>query len=738
MSSETVDTGVKSVLRVLDMGLDDVGKGLARVDDADLKMIKAVPGDLIKIKGKKETVARATQIYHQYKSQKVIQIDGITRENAGALKDEWVSIEKVLWKPAEVLLLSPIDTSRPTPKEEELRHLVQLLNGLPVMKGDKVQVTFFGARGQFFLVEGASPAGAVVININTQIKMREPEGVMEKAQRVSYEDIGGLSKEVYRIREMVELPLKYPDLFARMGIEAPKGVLMYGPPGTGKTLIARAVASEVKAHFIHVNGPEIIHKFYGESEAKLREVFEEASRNAPSIIFLDEIDAIAPKRVQVIGDVEKRVVAQLLSLMDGLVSRGQVVVIGATNVPELVDPAIRRPGRFDREIAISIPNRFGRREILQIHTRTMPLSEDFDLDNVANITHGFVGADIEILAKEAAMRALRRILPDVVSMKDYKPFETDVEIRVTQEDFLEAFKEVEPTATREFLAERPTMRFSDIGGLEKVKETLRSIIEIPLKHSSFFDNINFRPPQGIMFSGPTGTGKTALARALAGENELTLITVDQSVLFSKWMGESEKAMRALFKMASFAAPCMLFFDEIDGLASKRGESGAELGGGGGAQRMVSQLLRELDGLKNIQGVIAVAATNRPDLVDNALFRPGRFDYIIELPIPNRNERLEIFKVYTKNSALAKDVDLEELAEKTEGFVGADIESLCKKATLLAVQDFFDRAGSKIADKAGEFSVKHDYFLRAIKDTEPSLGKDYFKKQKKASTHKKGH
>jgi transitional endoplasmic reticulum ATPase len=698
MSNENVDAGTKSVLRVLDAGLDDVGKGLARVDENDLKMIKAVPGDLVKITGKKSTVARASQIFHQYKGQKVIQIDGITRENSGALRDEWVSIEKVLWKPCEILLLSPIDTSRPIPKDEELRHLVHLLNGLPLINGDKVQVTFFGARGQFFLVEGTSPSGPVVVNINTQIKIREPEGVLEKTSRVSYEDIGGLEREVYRIREMVELPLKFPDLFARMGIEAPKGVLMYGPPGTGKTLIARAVASEVKAHFIHINGPEIIHKFYGESEAKLREVFEEASRNAPSIVFLDEIDAIAPKRVQVIGDVEKRVVAQLLSLMDGLISRGQVVVIGATNVPELVDPALRRPGRFDREIAISIPNRLGRREILQIHTRTMPLAKDFDIDAVASITHGFVGADIEILAKEAGMRALRRALPDIVAMRDYKPFETEINIEVTQEDFLEAFREVEPTATREFLAERPTARFSDIGGLEKEKETLRSIIELPLKHSTFFDNINFKPPQGILFSGPTGTGKTALARALAGENELTLITVDQSVLLSKWMGESEKAMRALFKMAIFAAPCMIFFDEIDGIASKRGELSGELGGGGSAQRMVSQLLRELDGLKNVQGVMAVAATNRLDLLDTALLRPGRFDYIIELPIPDEKERLEIFKVYTKTSYLDKDVDLEELANKTEGYVGADIESLVKKATLLAVQGFFEKVGSKVVEK----------------------------------------
>ena len=731
MSEEKQDikSGVKAVLRVLDTALDDVGKGLARIDEEDLRMIKAVPGDLVKITGKKSTVARASQIFHQYKGKKVVQVDGITRENCGALKDEWVSVEKVLWQPAEVLLLSPIDTSRPVPKDEELRHLVQLINGLPLMKGDKIQITFFGARGQFFMVDGASPAGAVVVNINTEIKIREPEGIIEKASRVSYEDIGGLSMEVYRIREMVELPLRYPDLFARMGIEAPKGVLMFGPPGTGKTLIARAVASEVKAYFIHVNGPEIIHKFYGESEAKLREVFEEASRNAPSIIFLDEIDAIAPKRVQVIGDVEKRVVAQLLSLMDGLVSRGQVVVIGATNVPELVDPAIRRPGRFDREIAISIPNRLGRREILQIHTRTMPLSKDFDIDHIANVTHGFVGADLEILAKEAGMRALRKILPDVVSIKDYKPFETDIKLEITQDDFMGAFKEVEPTATREFLAERPTERFADIGGLKKVKETLRSIIEIPLKHSTFFDNINFKPPQGVLFTGVSGTGKTALARALAGENELTLITVDQSVLFSKWMGESEKALRALFKMANFAAPCILFFDEIDGVASRRGEGAADMSGGG-AQRMVSQLLRELDGLKNVQGVIAVAATNRLDLIDTALLRPGRFDYIIELPVPDEEDRVEIFKIYTEKIKIDKDVKFTELSEKTEGMAGADIESLCKKATLLAVQDFFDRQGEKVAEKAGDFKVSRTHFLKALKEIAASLSKEKKKKNPK--------
>ncbi|MBI2368725.1 MAG: AAA family ATPase, partial [Deltaproteobacteria bacterium] len=411
--------------------------------------------------------------------------------------------------------------------------------GYPVTRGDKIQVASFGARGRFFSVQSTTPGGVVVITQHTAIRINPPDIVPERsAFRVSYEDVGGLEKELLRVREMIELPMKYPDLFAQLGIEAPKGVLLHGPPGTGKTLIARAVASEIAAHFIHINGPEIIHKYYGESEAKLREKFEEATRNAPSIIFIDEIDAIAPRRAEVVGDVEKRVVAQLLALMDGLVTRGQVVVIGATNIPEILDPALRRPGRFDREVIIGVPNRIARQAILQIHTKYMPLAPSVDLERLANITHGYVGADMEALCKEAGMVALRRILPRIQADEAYRPFETKLDIQVTMEDFLEAFKEIEPTATREFLAERPTTRFEHVGGLREVKQTLRSIIELPMTHAGLFDQIGMEPPRGILFSGPSGTGKSLLAKALAGEYQLTFISVDGPALFSKWLGES--------------------------------------------------------------------------------------------------------------------------------------------------------------------------------------------------------
>ncbi|HTS01709.1 MAG TPA: AAA family ATPase, partial [Thermoanaerobaculia bacterium] len=493
------------------------------------------------------------------------------------------------------------------------------------------------------------------------------------------EDIGGLDREVALVREMVELPLRVPDLFGQLGIEAPKGVLLTGSPGTGKTLIARAVANEVRAHFIHVNGPEVIHKFYGESEAKLRQVFDEARRNAPSIVFLDEIDAIAPKRAQVIGDVEKRVVAQLLALMDGLVERGQVVVIGATNLPDLVDPALRRPGRFDREITIGVPDRAGRRHILGIHSRRMPRAADVNLDALAEITHGYVGADLAALCKEAGMVALRRLVPEIRFEHDEKP-RIEGKVEIVHQDFLDAFKVVEPTSTRELLSERPRATLASVGGLAREKRTLRSLAELVRSGGALLP-AHFDPPKGILLTGPSGSGKTLLAHALAGELGLTLLTVELTTLLSKWVGESEKGLREVFKRAKQASPCILFFDEIEGLAPARSMQEA----GSLAPRLVSQLFRELDDLHGSLGVIVVGATNRPDLMEPALLRPGRFDYVLELELPDLAGRVDILGIHARGLPLDADVDLNELAERTEGLSGADLQLVCKKGAILALE-----------------------------------------------------
>jgi transitional endoplasmic reticulum ATPase len=524
--------------KVAEAFLEDVGKGFARLDADDLKQLHAAPGDVLMITGRRSTVARAAQAPPSHCGQLLILMDGTSRDNAQAGVDEYVSVRRVPFKAAESLLLASVQAGQTVPTEEEIPHLRQLLLGVPVVLGDRLQITFLGSRPRSFTVEGAAPRGALLISTDTAIAFKAPEVSAEKAYRVSYEDIGGLDREVALVREMVELPLKFPQIFGLLGIDPPKGVLLTGSPGTGKTLIARAVSNEVRAHFIHVNGPEIIHKFYGESEAKLRQVFEEARRNAPSIIFLDEIDALAPKRAMVVGDVEKRVVAQLLALMDGLVERGEVVVIGATNMPDLVDMALRRPGRFDREITIGVPDRAGRRAILGIHSRRMPLGPDVDLDQLAEISHGYVGADLAVLCKEAGMVALRRLIPQVRFEVDLKPQLDAMTVQVTRDDFMAAFKVVEPTATREFLAERPRITFKDVGGLGEIKRTLSSIMQLVRGGGALLGHTRFNPPKGILLTGASGTGKTLLARTLAGELGLTLITVDQPSLLSKWVGES--------------------------------------------------------------------------------------------------------------------------------------------------------------------------------------------------------
>lgn len=677
-------------LRVATSFIEDEGIGLARMDKDVLQQLGANPGDCVLITGRRGTVARAAQTTPEYSGQNLIQIDGITRDNAQAGIDEWVSVKKVPFRSAESILLAPVDPNALMPKDKELRHVRQLLAGLNVIVGDRVEIVLFGTRPQFYIIEGASPKGALRITPNTSLSFRVSDFSHEKTTRTSYEDIGGLEVELSHIREMIELPLKFPELFTELGIDPPKGVLLQGPPGTGKTLIARTISNEVRAHFIHVNGPEVIHKFYGESEAKLRTVFEEAKRNAPAIIFLDEIDALAPKRQTVIGDVEKRVVAQLLALMDGLVSRGEVVIIGATNIPELVDPALRRPGRFDREITIGVPNSKGRAQILKIHSKKMPLAEDVDLSRLGEMTHGYVGADLSALCKEAGMAAMRRIVPLIRYEVDEKPtLPDDTPMQVNMEDFMNAFKSVEPTSTREFMVERPRLRFEDIGGLKNIKHNLMSIIKMPTWDMPVFNNARMGPPKGILFSGPSGTGKTVMAKAFAGELGQTLIVVDPPTLLSKWVGESEKGLREVFKRAKQVSPCVLLIDNIDAIAIARTEEGVT----NVSVRVTNQLFRELDELQGSLGVTVLAATNRMDLIEPALLRSGRLDYVMEFKIPDREEREEILKIYMKTFPLDSGVDVGRLADISEGWTGADLEALCQKALMLALEEGMTRGKS---------------------------------------------
>ncbi|HYB19879.1 MAG TPA: CDC48 family AAA ATPase [Thermodesulfobacteriota bacterium] len=685
---------------------EDVGKGLARLDPEDIKAFNGVLGDLIEIQGPKKTVARITGAYPEFHGKKGIQIDGITRSNAQANLGELVRVKRIPRKTAVTVLVTPLDLTNIFPDESELDQFAKVLQGLPVILGDKINIPFLGGKERLFKVEATSPSGGVIINQKTRFLLKKPDFSLEAPAHVSYEDVGGLGKELRLVREMVELPLRYAEAFERLGIEAPKGVLLYGPPGTGKTLIARAIASETKLHFIRVNGPEIIHKFYGESEAKLREIFEEATRNAPSVIFIDEIDAIAPKRAEVLGDVEKRVVAQLLALMDGMVSRGHVIVIGATNIPEMIDPALRRPGRFDREIVLPVPNVEGRREILRIHSRHMPLAPDVDLDRLAQITHAFVGADLEVLCKEAGMVALRRYL----SLEGENHLEailnTPDGLQITRQDFLTALREIEPTATREFYTERSTVKWHQIGGLSKIKEALISIVEWPSKYPGLFAAGKVVPPRGILFSGPSGTGKTLMAKALAGETGLNFISISGPILFSKWLGESEKALHQIFKKAKQSAPCILFFDEIDALVFSRGAGSNE----GATERMASQFFNELDNLSDHSQVIVLGATNREDLLDPALTRAGRLDYILQFPIPDEKDRLEIFQIHTLEKPLGDDVDLKELARATEGMMGSQIAFICRSAAMIAIAESIHTTQQR---PATELLIRAVHFQEAI-------------------------
>ena len=708
-------------LKVREAFTKDVGRVIARIDPEDMKSIGAQVGDIIQISGERKTVAKVMPAYMEDRGKKIIQIDGITRENAKVGLDEKVNIQKASHKPALKIVLSPLSFVGPVGKDKDTRYIGRLLEGIPLVEGDRVRASLFGTRSQDFVVlEIHPPKEVVLIQPTTSIRIKSEEAAEEKGLKVSYEDIGGLHKEIQRIREMIELPLKYPQIFQRLGIDAPKGVLLHGPPGCGKTLIARAVANETDAYFVHISGPEVMGKFYGESEARLRAVFEEGSANAPSIVFIDEIDAIAPKREEMGGErqVERRVVAQLLALMDGLESRGQVIVIGATNIPNTLDPALRRPGRFDREITIGIPDKKGRLEILNIYTRGMPLAKDVELQKLAEITHGFVGADLEALCREAAMSALRKIFPKIDFQLDEIPYELILQLEVGMENYFEALKEVEPSAIREVFVEIPEVKWEEVGGLNDIKQKLKESVEWPLKYPQLFEKAKTNPPKGILIYGSPGTGKTLLAKALAYESRINFIPIKGPALMSKYIGESERAVREAFKKAKQASPCILFFDEIDAVTPARGGgvSDAHV-----SERVISQFLTELDGIEELKGVIVLAATNRLDILDPALLRAGRFDLLLELPIPDEKTRLEIFKIHTKGKPLAREVDLKALAHTTDDCVGSDIGFICRRASLSAIRDYVGKeksegSSAKVGGKNySNFEIKASHFNQAIKE-----------------------
>jgi len=704
-----------ATLRVADALQRDVGRGIARIDPKVVQELGLTSGDVVQIVGKRKTNALCWPAHEQDYGKGIVRIDGYLRNNAGVSIDDKVTIRKIDAKIAERLMLAPTEPLRIVGGEE---YLSQLLEGRVLSRGDFVPINIMGRTVNLVVTNTSPPAEAVIVTEGTEVlvgeQVKEPIRAIPK---ISYEDIGGLRPVIQKVREMIELPLRHPELFERLGVEAPKGVLLHGPPGTGKTLLARAVASETNANFLSIGGPEIMSKYYGESEERLRDVFKEAQENAPSIIFIDEIDSIAPKREEVTGEVEKRVTSQLLSLMDGLQSRGKVVVIGATNRPNAIDPALRRPGRFDREIEIGVPDRDGRLEVLEIHTRGMPLAEDVDLKKLADVTHGFVGADLESLAKEAAIRALRRILPEINLEAQSIPGDILNKIIVKMADFQDALKEIEPSAMREVLVEIPDVTWDQVGGLEDVKEELREAVEWPLKYPDLFAQLNATPPKGLLLYGPPGTGKTLLAKAVAHESESNFISVKGPELLNKFVGESEKAVREVFRKARQASPCIIFFDEIDSVAPTRGSSG---GDSHVTERVISQFLTEMDGLEELRNVIIIAATNRPDIIDSALLRPGRFDRLLFVPPPDLEARKQIFKIHTRKTPLAEDVNLDELARKTDGYTGADIASLANTGVMLALREHISKAKDPedAKKRAKGLKVAKRHFDEALQKIKP--------------------
>ncbi len=692
-----------------------MGRGIARIDPKVVQELGLTSGDVVQIVGKRKTNALCWPAHEQDYGKGIVRIDGYLRNNAGVSIDDKVTIRKIDAKIAERLTLAPTEPLRIVGGEE---YLSQLLEGRVLSRGDFVPINIMGRTVNLVVTNTSPPAEAVIVTEGTEVlvgeQVKEPIRAIPK---ISYEDIGGLRPVIQKVREMIELPLRHPELFERLGVEAPKGVLLHGPPGTGKTLLARAVASETNANFLSIGGPEIMSKYYGESEERLRDVFKEAQENAPSIIFIDEIDSIAPKREEVTGEVEKRVTSQLLSLMDGLQSRGKVVVIGATNRPNAIDPALRRPGRFDREIEIGVPDRDGRLEVLEIHTRGMPLAEDVDLKKLADVTHGFVGADLESLAKEAAIRALRRILPEINLEAQSIPGDILNKIIVKMADFQDALKEIEPSAMREVLVEIPDVTWDQVGGLEDVKEELREAVEWPLKYPDLFAQLNATPPKGLLLYGPPGTGKTLLAKAVAHESESNFISVKGPELLNKFVGESEKAVREVFRKARQASPCIIFFDEIDSVAPTRGSGG---GDSHVTERVISQFLTEMDGLEELRNVIIIAATNRPDIIDSALLRPGRFDRLLFVPPPDLEARKQIFKIHTRKTPLAEDVNLDELARKTDGYTGADIASLANTGVMLALREHISKAKDPedAKKRAKGLKVAKRHFDEALQKIKP--------------------
>ena len=672
---------------------DDAGRGIARLSIEVMKKLGLVSGDVIEIQGKKKAAGIVWPGFAQDTGYGILRVDGNIRGNAGTGIDEKVKISKSDAEYAKKIVIQPTQPIRLVGGEQ---YLSRVLRGRPVMEGQAVRVDVIG-NSITLIITKVAPKGMVIVTDDTEIELKEeaykPEEGKQEVSDIHYEDIGGLGRELQLVREMIELPLRHPEIFERLGIQPPKGVLLYGPPGTGKTLIAKAVANEVDAHFITLSGPEIMSKYYGESEKGLREKFEEAEQNAPAIIFIDEIDSIAPKREETKGEVERRIVAQLLALMDGLKARGQVIVIAATNLPDSIDPALRRGGRFDREIEVGIPDKKGRLEIFQVHSRGVPLADDVKIEEYANSTHGFVGADIALLVKEAAMHALRKVIPQIKIDEDI-PNEVLDALRVTNEDFAEARKHVEPSAMREVLVEVPDITWKQVGGLEDVKQELKEAVEWPLKYPDVFERLQTKPPKGILMFGPPGTGKTLLAKAVANESECNFIAVKGPELLSKWVGESEKGVREIFRKARQASPAIIFFDEIDALVPKRGSYG---GSSHVTESVVSQILTELDGLEELKNVTILAATNRPDMLDDALLRPGRLERHIYVPAPDAESRKKIFEVYLggeTESFLAKDVDIDALVKQTEGYVGADVEALVREAKMAAMRDFIVQMGGR--------------------------------------------
>ncbi|MBI5223032.1 CDC48 family AAA ATPase [Candidatus Micrarchaeota archaeon] len=708
-------------LKVAEAFQNDIGRGIARIDSKAKSTLGLSTGDIVKITGKKSALAIVWQAHPDDEGLDILRMDGILRQNVGVGLGEKVRVESASVSVAKRLILAPQESVRYSVGFDQ--YVKKRLVGKPVLKGNLLPVGIFGTAVPLVVVQ-SFPQGPVMITEETDVKIKkEPIKEITNIPNVTYDDVGGLRVALQKVREMIELPLRHPEIFERLGIDPPKGILLYGPPGTGKTLLAKAVANESDANFYYIGGPEIISKYVGESEERLRKLFAEAQENSPSIIFVDEIDAIAPKREEVTGEVEKRMVSQLLTIMDGLKARGEVIVIGATNRPDSIDPALRRPGRFDREIEIGVPDKRDRQEILNIHVRNMPLEEDVNVDSFAAITHGYTGADLSLLTKEAAIKALRRLLPQL-NIED-APLSQEIleKIRVSKDDFFNAMHEIQPSALREVYVERPTIQWSQIGGMDEVKRQVQEAVELPLKRPDVFDKFGIRSIKGILLYGPPGTGKTLLAKAVANESESNFISISGAQVLTKYVGESEKAVREIFKKARMASPCVLFIDEIDAIAPKRtgsGEAGTLV-----TERVVDTLLTEMDGLQSLKNVVVIAATNRPDILDPALMRPGRFDLIIEVTPPDEKARLQIFKISTAKMPLDKDVDIKELSRITEGYTGADIDNLVREAGMCAIREAAKKVTSKhfeVASKSIVPSIRKEHIdsLNRFKTTATSM------------------